>query len=218
MNKTELINFINYYRLNGTADSVIWEIQPDTITARFKTELNSIIGIIIWKTDSKLAAGKYGVFDTGKLLKLLGVLSDDITIKPNKNANDKTVSLNFTDQSKTKVLYSLTDPLVFDKVPTPKSNTVYGISLTLTQETADKLIKAISSLSDKPKFALKNYETLKCVEFIIGYDEVNTSTITIEIPTDSNTCTFNKFMFDSNILKEVLSICKKNLEIGRAHV
>ena len=93
MNKSKLVSFINKYYLNGTVNSVVLKSNSDKkqLSARFISGDKNLLGELSmdnWDFETS----EIGIYSTDQLLKLLGVLDDDIRVHLTK-AGDKAISL-----------------------------------------------------------------------------------------------------------------------------
>jgi hypothetical protein len=82
MHKSAITEFISKYTINKI-DDVIWEISSNKIKTRFISVDKSMIGdatMLNFKESAELEGTKLGIYQTGKLLKMLAALEDDITI------------------------------------------------------------------------------------------------------------------------------------------
>ena len=90
MNKHSLNRFIEKYHLGGNCSSVVINSKGDTLSTRFITGDKNLLGELSmtgWSFDD----ADLGVYNTEQLVKLLSVLSDNITMNLTK-AGDKAVS------------------------------------------------------------------------------------------------------------------------------
>jgi hypothetical protein len=101
MEKSRLMNFISKYHLNGLVQSVAWN-SNGSLSTRFISDDKSVVGEVQMNTFNGTKS-KLGVYNTDLLVKLLGVLGNDINFNVNL-AQDKAFSLTLDDNSTT-VLY-----------------------------------------------------------------------------------------------------------------
>ena len=95
MNKHSLSRFIDKYYLGGNCSSVVINSKGDSLSTRFITGDKKLLGELTmsgWKFDE----ADLGVYNTEQLVKLLSVLSENITMNLTK-AGDKAVSLKISD-------------------------------------------------------------------------------------------------------------------------
>ena len=90
----------------GLVESVKWESKEGSLSTSFISDDKSVLGTVTL-SDFGFDDSTFGVYDTTKLTKMLGVLSDDIDFDITKT-DDKAISLKFKDGS-TSVNYMLAD-------------------------------------------------------------------------------------------------------------
>ena len=111
MNKSKLTRFISKYHLGGTVNSVILNSNNNKLSTRFISGDKSLLGELSMENwdfeDSTL-----GVYDTEKLLKLLAVLDEDVSMSV-VSTGEKSIQLKVSD-SGTAVTYMLSDTTVIN--------------------------------------------------------------------------------------------------------
>ena len=98
MNKHSLNRFIDKYYLGGNCSSVVINSKGDKLSTRFITGDKNLLGELHmtgWNFDE----ADLGVYNTEQLVKLLSVLSENISMNLTKAA-DKAVSLKISDTKK----------------------------------------------------------------------------------------------------------------------
>ena len=117
--KKQLINsFTDKYSLNGLIESVKWSVvsADNQIKTSSTSDDKNILAFVTLKDAAKLSDVEFGVNDTAKLKKMLGVLGDEVEIVPN-TTNDKITSITLTSEG-TEVQYVTADLSVIPPVPT----------------------------------------------------------------------------------------------------
>ena len=118
MKKHSLNRFIEKYYLGGNCSSVVIKSDGNKLSTRFITGDKNLLGELTmsdWKFDS----AELGVYNTEQLVKLLSVMSENISMDLTK-AGDKVVSLKISD-SASDVNYMLSDLSVINTPPNLKS-------------------------------------------------------------------------------------------------
>ena len=129
MQKTKLNRFISKYNLNGNVNSVKWTSKDNTLSTTFVTDDKSLMGNV--KVDNfNFDNGSVGVYTTDQLIKLLGVLGEDVTMDVSR-FGDKAVSLKVKNGS-VSFDYTLSDLSIIPDTPAlkrlPDFGTKIGIS------------------------------------------------------------------------------------------
>lgn len=225
MKKQTLNSFIDKYSLNGTIESVKWVV--DNNDKQIKTSAISddknVLSFVVIKDTAGLDNLELGVNDTTKLKKLLGVLGDEVNITVNKR-EDKIVSLSLSTES-TDVQYVTADLSVIPNVPSLKKLPPFNLEIPLTKEFVSTFVKAKSALSDVDTFTLLKDKKDK-IKLVIGYSNVNSNRINIDVKTSEGKDTLGKTLhFSAKYLKEILTSngdCEnavlKVSDAGLAHV
>ena len=97
MNKHSLNRFIDKYYLGGNCSSVVIKSDGDNLTTRFITGDKNLLGELTM-SDWKFDKAELGVYNTEQLIKLLSVMSDNISMNLTR-AGDKVVSLKISDST-----------------------------------------------------------------------------------------------------------------------
>ncbi len=204
MKKQVLNTFIDKYSLNGTIESVKWVVDnknKQIKTSSISDDKNALSYVVI-KDDAGLTDSEFGINDTTKLKKLLNVLSEEVSIEFNKR-DDKIVSLSLNSEG-TDVQYVTADLSVIPKVPDLKKLPPFNLEIPLTKEFVTTFVKAKSALSDVDTMTF-NKDKKDKVKLTIGYSNVNSNRINIELkPTDGKDTLSKTIHFSAKYLKEIL--------------
>lgn len=198
MEKTRINRFVQKYNLAGLVESVKWETKDDVLTTSFISDDKSVLGTVSLK-DFGYGSATFGVYDTTKLTKMLGVLSDDIDFDIT-STEGKAISLKFKDNSSS-VNYMLADLSVIPAVPDLKQLPEFDITINLDDTFINRFIRAKSALADENNF------TFTCKDgkgqIILGYSNINTNRISIDVDC---VCAgdVDEISFSANFLKEIL--------------
>jgi hypothetical protein len=210
VNKLVLQSVINKYYL-GENESVKWKINNKTLTIDFMSINKEVIGKIVHNNidieDSELA-----IFDTKKLLNLLGITQGDLmfTLEKGKSVYTK---MHFADNS-FNLTYALADPLLIGKVASV-TEPEWDACLPLEKEHVDNLVKAKNALTGIGSMTIsvdKDFNDDDMCLFTFGDEQGHNNKITYQlygkIKQEKVEIPFNSDMF-RNILKE-----NKDLEEG----
>ena len=97
ISKNTVQSFVNKYYLGETHNSVVWEIKDNTL---YLEAGDSSSGCCRVKFDNfMLDDVKLPIFDTGKLNKFLGALTEDLVIEVEKNVNSVPNKLKLADSN-----------------------------------------------------------------------------------------------------------------------
>ena len=203
MQKTKLNRFISKYNLNGNVNSVKWTSKDNTLTTSFVTSDKSLMGNV--KVDNfQFDDGHVGVYTTDQLMKLLGVLGEDVTLDVSR-AGDKAYSLKVKN-GVVSIDYTLSDLSVIPDPPTLKRLPDFQTKIKIDSSFIDTFIKGKSALTEAETFTITNGNTGP--QIVIGYASTNTNRVNIPVETTSNGLTDN-VSFNANLFRDVLSANKE---------
>ena len=214
VNKIVLQSVINKYYL-GENESVKWKIKDKTLTIDFTSISKEVIGKIV-HNNIDIENSELAIFDTKKLLNLLGITQGDLMFSLEKGKSVYT-KMHFADAS-FNLTYALADPLLIGKVGSV-SEPEWDACLPLEKEFVDNLVKAKNALTGIGSMTLSididmNGDDM-CL-FTFGDEQGHNNKITYQmygtIKQEKVEIPFNSDMF-RNILKE-----NKDLESGNIYL
>ena len=213
MEKSRLINVIGKYHLGGLVNSVAWN-SNGSLSTRFISDDKCVVGEVRLNNFNSQAS-KFGVYQTDLLIKLLGVLGNNVNLNIN-GADDKPFSLTFDDKSTT-VNYMLADLAVIPPAQDLKTLPPFELEIAITKEFIDKFLKAKSALPDIEKFTvLKNKKEGKH-QIVIGYANTNSNRISIDIDCNGNQNDIEPISFSAKYFSGILA-ANKDLNGGTLKV
>ena len=211
MNKHSLSRFIDKYYLSGNCSSVVINSKGENLSTRFITGDKNLLGELTmtgWKFDD----ADLGVYNTEQLVKLLSVLSENITTNLTK-AGDKAVSLKISD-SNSDVNYMLSDLSVISSPPNLKSIPDFEVKIKVGRTFMSKFIAGKGALADTDNFTVITGND--GVKIVIGYAEINTNRVTLPVETESYSVIDN-VSFNANLFRDVL-VANKECESATLEV
>jgi len=198
MEKQKLNRFISKYNLAGLVESVKWQSSNNTLNTSFISDDKSVLGTVNM-TGFDQNDLTFGVYDTTKLIKMLGVLGADIDFELSV-VNDKVASAKFKDES-TSINYMLADLSVIPTVPDLKQLPEFDVKLKLDQNFITKFIKAKGALAEVDNFTFLSKNNKH--QIIIGYENINSNRISIDVECET-TDEVKPISFSAKYLKEIL--------------
>jgi len=211
MNKHSLNRFIDKYYLGGNCSSVVINSKGDKLSTRFITGDKNLLGELHmtgWNFDE----ADLGVYNTEQLVKLLSVLSENISMNLTK-AGDKAVSLKISD-TKSDVNYMLSDLSVISSPPNLKSIPDFEVKIKVDKTFMNKFIAGKGALADTDNFTVITDDN--GVKVVIGYAEINTNRVTLPVETESYDKIEN-VSFSANLFRDVL-VANKECESATLEV
>ena len=211
MNKHSLNRFIEKYYLGGNCSSVVINSKGDSLSTRFITGDKNLLGELSmtgWNFDK----ADLGVYNTEQLVKLLSVLSENITMNLTK-AGDKAVSLKISDTN-SDVNYMLSDLSVISSPPNLKSIPDFEVKIKVDKSFMSKFVAGKGALTDTDNFTVITDDD--GVKVVIGYAEINTNRVTLPVETESYDKIEN-VSFNANLFRDVL-VANKECESATLEV
>ena len=211
MNKHSLNRFIDKYYLGGNCSSVVINSKGDKLSTRFITGDKNLLGELHmtgWNFDE----ADLGVYNTEQLIKLLAVLSENISMNLTK-AGDKAVSLKISDTD-SDVNYMLSDLSVISSPPNLKSVPDFEVKIKVDNSFMTKFIAGKGALADTDNFTVITSDD--GVKIVIGYAEINTNRVTLPVETESYDKIEN-VSFNANLFRDVL-VANKECESATLEV
>ena len=211
MNKHSLNRFIDKYYLGGNCSSVVINSKGDKLSTRFITGDKNLLGELHmtgWNFDE----ADLGVYNTEQLVKLLSVLSENISMNLTK-AGDKAVSLKISD-TKSDVNYMLSDLSVISSPPNLKSIPDFEVKIKVDKSFMSKFVAGKGALTDTDNFTVITDD--EGVKIVIGYAEINTNRVTLPVETESYD-KIDNVSFNANLFRDVL-VANKECESATLEV
>lgn len=213
--KIKLNSLINKYYL-GENESVVWEIEDDSLNINFSSINKEVIGNISYNKIG-LEPNKIAIYDTKKLLNLLSITQGDLLIEVEKTKNIPT-KLHISDES-FNLTYALADPLLISKQKGTVTEPEWDATFELTSTDMESIIKAKSALKDVNNMLISIGEDGvgdKMCLFTFGDEHGHNNKITYQIygdikPTDI------KIPFNSDMLRNILH-ANKDAEVGNMYL
>ena len=203
MQKTKLNRFIQKYNLNGNVNSVKWTSKDNTLSTTFVTSDKALMGKV--KVDNvQFEDGSVGVYTTDQLVKLLGVLGEDVSMDVTR-FGDKAVSLKVKNGS-VSVDYTLSVLSVIPDPPQLKQLPTFETRIKVDGNFVDTFIKGKAALSESETFTI--VDDGSNVQVIIGYSSTNTNWVNIPVEWEENGMT-EDISFNANLFRDMLSANKE---------
>jgi len=190
--------FISKYHLESAVASSKWKLNNETLSARFMTEDRTLLGELKlknFKCDS-IDGETLGIYNTEQLVKLLGVLDDDVEIKYNFPY------LHIQD-SKSKVSYVLSDLSIIPDAPAMKVQPTFETELEMDMNFRNKFVKGKGALADVETFTLVKNGSADTINAVIGHSSIATNNCTI--PVKTNNPDVGLVSFNAKYLKSIFT-------------
>ena len=198
MQKSELVNLIKKYYLEGLCPAVKWTVNEKNLKIDCVTEDKSLL--VSLDANLELDNGEFGIFDTNSLMTLLGALDEQIEVDFHYEKNTLT-GLKLKDKV-VDATFMLADLSILPESKTLKNVPEPDVKIELKKELVDRFIKSRKSLSDSKLVAF--LPTSDSVDVVINFAEHNTNRITLNFPA-TVTNQFDLIAFNVDGLAKVLA-------------
>lgn len=213
MEKTKFERFISKYNLGGSCESVLYDVQDETLMTRAISDDKNVL-CEINAPCMGLVDGSYAVYETAKLRSLLGVLGEQLTVTPKKSSH-KTVGLQFSDKN-TEVTFVLADASVIPTVPELKKLPPFDLTIVMDEQFITTFVKAKGALSDVETFTVISTGEDKTASVILGHSSLNTNRVKIGVNTKEEAAV-SAISFSAKYLREIL-VANKEAKVGELQI
>ena len=218
MNKATLESVIKKYYLSGLVETSIWKVLDDKKLLKIGAcTPNFVLSIVVDVANfTELSANEFAVSDTSKLLKMTGVLDDDVKFALNKDNNGKITSVLMTSTG-VEMQYVTADITVLranKAVQTwNKPDPEYEVEIIIDKDFIDTYTRSKSALSDS-EYVVFQMNADNKLEMVFGYVQggnksLNTSKIKYQPKTNAGKDKLPMSLgYNADYLKEILSANK----------
>ena len=188
--------------------SVKWAIEGKDLTINFMTPNKDVIGKVSY-SNFDLEECDLIIYDTKKLLGLVNICDQDLMLET-EGMGLLNTKLTISDSNYT-LIYTLSDPLLVNKVGKAKTSTEWEAELKLDIDNVTHLIKAENAVPESNNLIVSTEKDL--CKFTFGDESGHSNKIIYQIP---GTITEEDLSipFDSNMFKMVLS-ANKDMKEGK---
>jgi len=216
--KLDLVANIEKYYLNGTVESVRWNISNKKMNIAFVSPNQDLVGSI--SCDVDLEDGTIGIFNTSTLLKMLSILDIDILIGIEKQYKVPTKLL--IEDSNFSLQYSLADPFIIQTTP-EISEPGYEVTFNIDSELIMRFSKAKGALGSNTRDTFRlatsvDDEGHKQVKFILGEPTSHSNKVEFTVNADFEEMHIGYLSFNSAYVKEILNASKNDIIEAKGHL
>lgn len=163
MKKSTLTSLIEKYHLAGNIEQVVWKTENGKTTVDLMTPDKTLLGKITLD-NTQLENSDLGIYETSKLLQMLGILDSDVDVKLTE-VNSKMVSVKMSDRIYD-MTFVLADTDIIPKAANLKQLPPMDVVVDIDSTFIDKFLKAFKGVSTE---AVAFRTTEGQVEIIVGY-------------------------------------------------
>jgi hypothetical protein len=218
INKLDLVANIERYYLNGTVESVKWNVASNKLNIDFVSPNQDLVGHV--ECNIELEDGTIGIFNTSSLLKMLSILDMDILINVEKQHKVPT-KLQIED-SNFSLQYSLADPFIIQTTPAI-SEPEYDIEFNIDSEFIMRFAKAKGALGSNIKEIFRvstaiNDDGNKIVKLILGEPTSHSNKVEFTTEASFNEIHTGQLSFNSAYVKEILNASKNDMTEAKGYI
>jgi hypothetical protein len=204
MDKQLLTSVIEKYYLNGINEKVKWTVKDKKVQILFTSQLKDLAGSVE-ADDFDLEDCILGIYDTNKLLKLVGITNQFIQLNV-ETKNGTSTKLNIADMEYD-LTYHLADlrMMPMETMVLDESQITFNYSFNIDSEFIERYNKAKKALgSDEVKIqALFNDESEKGIYFTLGGKTSHDDKISFQTPNAEMELPSQEFQYNANYLFEI---------------
>lgn len=206
MEKQLLVSVIEKYYLNGINEKVKWTVKDKKVQILFTSQLKDLAGSVE-ATDFDLEDCTLGIYDTNKLLKLIGITNQFVQLNVEAK-NGTSTKLNIADMEYD-LTYHLADlrMMPMETMVLDESQITFNYSFNIDSEFIERYNKAKKALgSDEVKIqALFNSEGEKGIYFTLGGKTSHDDKISFQTPNAEMELPSQEFQYNANYLFEIFT-------------
>lgn len=206
---SRLNSFIDRYYLGGNVEHVKWGVENETLHCDFVSGDQSLVGSISM-ANFPLEDCEVGIYDTAKLIKLLGIMEEEVDISVDYGG-DKAIALKLEDSFKD-VNFRLGELSIIPETPKVKHLPDFKVDVSLSDDFVSNFIDADKALKDSSTFAVESDGS--SVEVILGYSQRGNTNKVVLHPKANEFESMDTTMFDSSLFSEILSANRDSEEMS----
>jgi hypothetical protein len=204
MDKQLLTSVIEKYYLNGINEKVKWTVKDKKVQILFTSQLKDLAGSVE-ADDFDLEDCTLGIYDTNKLLKLVGITNQFIQLNV-ETKNGTSTKLNIADMEYD-LTYHLADlrMMPMETMVLDESQITFNYSFNIDSEFIERYNKAKKALgSDEIRIqALYNDDNEKGIYFTLGGKTSHDDKISFQTPNAEMELPSQEFQYNANYLFEI---------------
>ena len=204
MNKQTLTSVLDKYYLNGTVESVKWNIKDKTITVDFITPMKNLVGKVI-SPNFDLDDTDLGIYNTSQFNKLVKIMDNTVVLGLTKSPYGTPLELTLAD-NQYDLNYYLSDLMLIESVPAINEPASYDAEANIDSDFISKFANAKKALGDVKQFTIKdelNSENMKDLVIVIGDGNGYANKIKFKTPCESM-FGLNEIPFPADVMMELL--------------
>jgi hypothetical protein len=205
MQKQTLTSIIDKYHLNGTVESVKWDIKNKNITVDFITPMKNLVGKVT-SPNFDLDDTQVGIYNTSQFYKLVKIMDSTIVLGLTKSPYGTPLELTLQD-NQYDLNYYLSDLMLIETVPTINEPVSYDADVHIDSEFINKFNNAKKALGDVKQFTVKTETKDDVTELLIVIGDGNGYANKIKFKTACESMFgLDETPFPADVMMEVLKV------------
>ncbi len=206
MKKNFIVENIEKYFLGGLVGGVVWNLDGSKVNIKFSTKTkDAVVELSLYLS---LPEGRIGIYNTDSLLRLLGIINEDLQLKLQADNTGIVNKLKISD-NKFDLDYNLSDATIIQEVPKVQE-VDYDFTFKINDEFITGFLKAHNALEKIKDFTLNTATTKQdenVVEIMLGERTKHSNKVKFtepaefELPSDI-------IPFSATVFREILSANK----------
>ena len=203
MQKQTLTSVVDKYHLNGTIESVKWDIKNKNITVDFITPMKNLVGKVT-SPNFDLDDTQVGIYNTSQFYKLVKIMDSTIVLGLTKSPYGTPLELTLQD-NQYDLNYYLSDLMLIETVPTINEPASYDADVHIDSQFINKFANAKKALGDIKQFTVKTETKDDITELLIVIGDGNGYANKIKFKTICESMFgLDEIPFPADIMMEVL--------------
>jgi hypothetical protein len=153
MNKQIITSVLDKYYLNGTVESVKWDIKDKNITVDFITPMKNLVGKVT-SPNFDLEDSEIGIYNTSQFYKLVKIMDSTVVLNVNKSERGTPLELTLAD-NQYDLNYYLSDLNLIETVPTINEPADYDATSEIEPNFITMFTNAKKALGDVKQFTVQ---------------------------------------------------------------
>ena len=204
MNKQIITSVLDKYYLNGTVESVKWDIKDKNITVDFITPMKNLVGKVT-SPNFDLEDSEIGIYNTSQFYKLVKIMDNTVVLNVNKSERGTPLELTLAD-NQYDLNYYLSDLNLIETVPSINEPNSYDAEANIDSDFISIFANAKKALGDVKQFTIQDElssDSTKDLVIIIGDGNGYANKIKFKTPCESM-FGLSEIPFPADVMVELL--------------
>ena len=213
MEKEVFTKILKKYHLSKTVEQACLEIKGKNLNINFSSPNKDLVGFL--KTTIDLEDGEIGIYTTSQLLSLINITEGELALSYYERGNIIT-KLNIND-SNFKLSFSLSEPLLIDKVSTVNEPPKPISTVQLDDTFIGNYLKAKKAIGEEFRVIITftYVDSVKVMRFILGGNSEYTNKIQFDVACEFEDSIYDDYNYNGDYINSILS---NNKDVNSLHL